>query len=190
MKKESIFVSYSHYNQDPVMELIRRMREDGLSVWYYEKAQAGYEWSELLAHKIEECHILLAFISREYVVSQNCLDEIYYAKRIGKNILLLYLDDVELTEGMTFAFHRKSFLMRQDYESQEDFLKQIYESQGFPRIEKSKDQKESSVEVDNPSVVNVETLTPVNTRTERWILPSFITFTAMAWILILLLFMR
>lgn len=190
MKKESIFVSYSHYNQDLVMELIQRMREDGLYVWHYEKAKAGYEWSELLASKIEECSIFLAFISREYVTSQNCLDEIYYAKRNDKNILLLYLDDVELTEGMKFAFHRKRFLKRQDYESQDDFLQQIYESQGFPSLKMHAEQENEIVSVDHSNMVTDKNLTPVNTRTEGWTLSSFILLMSMAWILILLLFLR
>lgn len=53
---------------------------------------------------LEGCSLFLAFISKDYIASKNCLNELYYADKLGKNILFYYLEEVTLPGELEMNF--------------------------------------------------------------------------------------
>lgn len=114
-----IFLSYSHRDAEPAAEIIRGMNADGFHIWYDEGLVPGKEWDENIARAIVKCSYFIALMSRNYLASANCRDELNFARDKKLPILLLYLEDVELPAGMEMrlgrmlAIHTHKFLRKE-----------------------------------------------------------------------------
>lgn len=111
-----IFVSYSHKDSNIVVPAIEAMQQQDFRIWFDRGIEAGTEWSNNIAAHLRDCAVFVAFISKNSVKSENCLDEIAYAKSHGKPSLLIFLEeDVTLPEGteMQTARFQRMFYNRQ-----------------------------------------------------------------------------
>ena len=110
-----VFISYAHKNSDMVLPCIKAMMESGINIWYDEGIEAGSEWPEFLAKKLVECDRFVLFMSKSYMESQNCKHELSFAVKKKKPILTIFIEDVQLTDGMDMqlspyqAIHRSRF---------------------------------------------------------------------------------
>ena len=105
-----VFISYAHKDNDRVLPAVALLQQRGYRVWLDLGIEAGTEWSDKIAQRLRECDVVLAFISPSFVASENCLDEVAYAKSNQKPTLLIYLEDnvilPEGTEMQTARFQR------------------------------------------------------------------------------------
>ena len=124
--KPYIFVSYSHKDRDIVMQMVNQMIGDGYRVWYDEGIEPGSEWDEFIANKINNSGLFLAFISKNYLESDNCKDELNYSRDYTDNILLVYLESVKLPSGMELRFGRTQAILAFNYSSKEEFFQKFY----------------------------------------------------------------
>ncbi len=111
-----IFISYAHKDNKRVLPAIEAMQKRGYRVWYDSGIEAGTEWSNNIATHLLECTAFIAFVSGNSIASENCLDEIAYAKSYRKPSLMIYLeDDVQLPEGteMQTARFQRMYYSRQ-----------------------------------------------------------------------------
>ncbi len=118
-----IFISYAHNDAPKVLPVIRRLQEDGCRVWYDAGILPGNAWDENVGRMLQGCQCLIAFLSRSYVASANCRDELSMGRRLGKNMLLVYLEDVQLTPGMKMRYSRLFALFRHRMPEEEFFAK-------------------------------------------------------------------
>ena len=95
-----IFISYAHKNSDSIRPLIRKMQQDGFTVWFDDNILPGSEWSEEIATHIEQCTLFAAFITPEYMVSENCKKELHFAGDQNINRTLICIGNVQLQAGM------------------------------------------------------------------------------------------
>lgn len=111
-----IFISYSHRDSKRVLPAIEIMQQNGYRVWFDSGIEAGTEWSNNIATHLRDCSAFIAFISSNSVLSENCLDEIAYAKSYRKPSLMIYLEeDVPLPQGteMQTARFQRMYYSRQ-----------------------------------------------------------------------------
>lgn len=130
--KPYIFVSYAHSDSGQVIPLLGAMQDAGYRIWFDLGIEAGTEWSNNIAEHLRDCSVFLFFASKNSARSENCLDEVAYAKSHNKTALLIYLeDDVSLPVGtdMQTARFQKMFLSRQ--KDTAEFLKNISEAEIF-----------------------------------------------------------
>ena len=128
-KEPYIFISYAHKDADTVVPAIRTLQQGGYRIWYDLGIEAGTEWSNNIAQHLQDCSVFIAFISKNSVLSENCLDEIAFAKSHQKPALMIFLeDDVVLPSGteMQTARFQRMYYNRQS--SQEEFLSNINRS--------------------------------------------------------------
>lgn len=121
-----IFVSYSHKDADTVIPAIAEMQKNGFRVWFDLGIEVGTEWSNNIASHLRDCSVFVAFVSKNSVKSENCLDEIAFAKSNQKPSLLIFLEEnVSLPEGteMQTARFQRMFYCRQ--KSNAEFIKNI-----------------------------------------------------------------
>ena len=126
-----IFISYAHKDGAAVRAVLTRMQKDGYRVWFDEGIDPGTEWDEVIASHVETCGYFLAFVSENYLASENCKDELNYARDLDKKRLLVYLQDVKLPGGMAMRMNRLQSIYKEKYADENDFYKVLYEAEGI-----------------------------------------------------------
>lgn len=116
-----IFVSYSRQDMDSVQSVIKILKENHFRFWYDKGLKSGIEWAEELGDKIDQCDQFLVLISSNSVKSKYVRKEIGMATDRDKNILVLYLEETNLTSGLHLllgniqAIHKESFSNENDF---------------------------------------------------------------------------
>lgn len=126
-----IFISYAHRDKDEVIDVLTKMQADGYRVWFDAGIDPGTEWDEVIASHVETCDYFIAFVSHHYLDSENCKDELNYARDLNKKRLLVYLEDVKLPGGMAMRMNRLQSIFKNRYELDEDFYEMLYAADGI-----------------------------------------------------------
>lgn len=122
-----IFISYAHKDNEIVLSILERMVQDGYRIWYDEGITPGTEWDDEIALHIDKCDSFLAFISNNYLKSENCRDELNFVRDLGKERLLVYIEEVTLPRGMAMRLGRLQDVRLYDYGSNtERFFEKLY----------------------------------------------------------------
>ena len=121
MDKPYVFISYAHKNSDLVLPAIRQLQAQGVSLWYDSGIEAGSEWPEFVAEKVLRCEKFVLFISKAYLQSQNCKRELNFAISRKKEILSVFLEDVELSPGMEMQLGTYQALFRKRFSNDAGF---------------------------------------------------------------------
>ena len=72
------FVSYSHKDSDTVFDIILKLHEAKYRIWYDEGIEAGSEWPQIVAERVLKSALLIVFVSKDFIASQNFRREINY----------------------------------------------------------------------------------------------------------------
>jgi hypothetical protein len=121
-----IFISYAHKDTETVLPIIARLQKDGYRVWYDEGIAPGSNWDEYISQHLDRSCNVLSFLSKAYVRSQNCKDELALSRKKSKPISIVYIDDVQLSPGLRMRYGRIQAL----------FLKDLSEDELFARLAK------------------------------------------------------
>jgi hypothetical protein len=98
--KSYIFVSYSHGDMREVFTIIRKLNDGRFRIWYDEGIEPGVEWPEVVGKAILRSGQFMVFMSPWAVNSRNVRNEINLAHSESKNILVIFLRETRLSEGM------------------------------------------------------------------------------------------
>ena len=122
---KDVFVSYGR--EDTVKEFVRQLKKDlegaQLSVWLDEEdIPAGTEWPKVIGIALRECRALIAVLTKKYVSSPYCKNELYVACHNQKQIFpVVHEEGWEVSEEgegvkyMIHAYNRVSFLPGENY---------------------------------------------------------------------------
>lgn len=112
-----VFISYAHKDSAIVLPCIEAMKKKGVNLWYDEGIAAGSEWPEYIAQKVVGCAKFVLFISNAYLQSQNCKRELNFAISRKKDILSVYIQDVNLSPGMEMQLGTYQAIYRNRFDS-------------------------------------------------------------------------
>ena len=124
-KEKFIFVSYAHKDSKQVLDIIKKLQEQGYRVWFDEGIAPGSEWPEDIANHLKDSSMVLAFITERAVKSVNCRNEINMACSKNKPFLGIMLEEVELTSGLELQLASKQCIFRYNYATEEEFLDKV-----------------------------------------------------------------
>ena len=124
-KENYIFISYAHKDSDRVLPVIKALNDASFRVWYDAGIEAGSEWPENVAEHLCGSAVTLIFLSKNALESHNCVREIHFAISEKKDILVIYLEDVQLTAGMRMQLGPLQALFRNRYATEKEFLKAL-----------------------------------------------------------------
>ena len=93
-----LFISYAHLQSREVLETIRVIHDKGYRLWYDEGIPAGSDWPANIARHMQDCSGVIYFLSRRAMESPDCYSEMRTATRLGKPILVVWLEDVPVRE--------------------------------------------------------------------------------------------
>ncbi len=124
--KPFIFVSYAHRDKHRALPVIERLCAEGYRVWYDQGIDPGTEWDETIAAHVETCGCFIALMSRAYLDSSNCKDELNYARDCEKERLIVYLEDVTLPSGMAMRINRLQAIFKYTYSDEAAFYDKLF----------------------------------------------------------------
>ncbi len=113
-----VFVSYSHSDSSAVYPELVWLKESGFNVWYDEGIEAGTEWREELAKAIKSANLLVYFVTRDSVQSENCRKEVNFAVDEGIPIVAIHVEAVELPSGLKLTLSDRQAILK--YEISKD----------------------------------------------------------------------
>lgn len=122
------FISYAHKDSKNVWPIIDHMNKDGYRCWYDDGIRPGTEWDDNVAEHIQKCEYFIAFISEAYIESDNCRDELNYARDLNKARVLIYIEEVELQGGLAMRLRRLQSIRKYKFNSEEEFYEKLYQA--------------------------------------------------------------
>lgn len=119
------FISYSHKDIEIVERAIKFLRENNLELWYDAGIEAGVEWPTRIGNALKNCDSIISFMSRTADASQNCRNEINMALKLQKQMLVVYLEDFELSPGLELQLGTIQSIYRTKCISESQFFNKI-----------------------------------------------------------------
>ena len=123
-----IFISYAHRDTSVVIPVVNALQQKGFLVWYDGGIEAGSEWPEYIAQHLKQSGCVLTFISENFVNSKNCRRELIYAQDLDKPLLNIYIDNVQLSDGMKMQLGLNQALWKSNFPTDEAFLTAVCEA--------------------------------------------------------------
>ncbi|MFX1257604.1 MAG: toll/interleukin-1 receptor domain-containing protein [Promethearchaeota archaeon] len=120
-----LFVSYTHKDKAQVYPILRKLKENGINIWYDEGIPLSTDWCNTLAEKIIDCSIFLSFISPYILESENTKDEIQFAINEKKPYLAIYIKETDLSPGLKMRMRRIQGIQKYDMEENQFYKKLI-----------------------------------------------------------------
>ena len=128
-----IFVCYAHEDSDTVYPEMAWLCEQGLNLWYDEGISAGKNWRAAIGDSLLGASHVLFYISERSLKSDHCNREINLALDESKDVIPIYLEDVELTSDLKVGLSRVHALHRdQDASYQQHLLNALGQSVSTP----------------------------------------------------------
>ena len=129
--KPYVFISYAHKDSAVVLPCINALQQNNINLWYDEGIQAGSEWPEYIAEKVLNCEKFVLFISKAYLASQNCKRELNFAISRKKDILSIFIEDVELSPGMEMQLGTYQSIFKNRFANDAAFHTSVSNEQWF-----------------------------------------------------------
>lgn len=126
-----IFISYAHADEQTVGGILEKLERDGVRFWFDDGIEVGSEWPEYIAERLASANMMIAFVSNAYATSNNCRKEMHFAVSKGIKIINIFLEDANITPGMTLQIGNIFALMKYRMEEHE-FYERLYQALQLP----------------------------------------------------------
>lgn len=120
-----IFISYAHRDNALVYPIIEELARKGYRIWYDEGIDPGSEWPETIAEHLGNCEVCLAFLSKNYLNSQNCRREVNFALSKKKFFITVVLEPVEMSPGMEMQLSTTQFVSKYTFPDEQSFYEKL-----------------------------------------------------------------
>lgn len=105
-KDPYIYISYHPSDRERVLAVLEQLDNRGFRFWLNDGITPGMDADEVIAEHIESSDFFIAFLSGAYLASLDTVDELNFSRDVGKDYLLVYLEDVKLPYGLDMRFMR------------------------------------------------------------------------------------
>ncbi len=94
------FISYAHADDRLVLPVIQGLYERKYRLWYDKGIEVGARWTQTVAVRERDSDLVILFLSKAYIKSLNCMNEMNYAVSQKRGIVCVLLDDSPLSPEM------------------------------------------------------------------------------------------
>ncbi len=121
-----IFISYAHMDSAFVYPTLDYLYARGYRIWYDDGINSGEEWGQSVAQNLKRSTLVLAFISENMILSQNCRREVYFAVSNKIQILPIFIKDyIDMPEGLAMQLELTQSIIRNKYTTDITFIDEI-----------------------------------------------------------------
>lgn len=127
-KEPYVFVSYSHKDKAEVLRYVDALEKNGFRVWFDGGVEVGSEWPEYIANHLANCTCVMAFVSKNFVESENCRRELTLSQELKKGQLNIYIKGTtkeDLPMGMRLQLGLNQALFRSNFDSDAAFIGEL-----------------------------------------------------------------
>ena len=107
-----VFVCYAHDDSDIIYPEMEWLHTQGVNLWYDEGISAGKNWRGAIGESLLGAGHVLFYISKNSLQSDHCNREINLALDECKEVVPIYLEEVELTPDLKVGLNRVHALHR------------------------------------------------------------------------------
>lgn len=125
-----VFISYAHRDGPKARHIIQLLQQQGLKIWYDHGIQPGSEWRVELVNKIKKCGYFFSLVSANYFKSKHCSRELKYAADKVDNVLLIYLEKIQLPEDFEMMQSEIQAIFQYRF-SDDEFLGRLFKAKGL-----------------------------------------------------------
>ena len=141
-----IFICYSHFDREIMEPIAEKLAKDGYRFWFDDGTRSGVAWQKIVSKEIKKCTVFLFLISENTMQSDNCRDELTYAKNNGKTIVPVSLSNVTLESyenGVDLQLVNCDPISFYEYEKDElpFFFKTLYDSEDMNLCKRSNEEQ-------------------------------------------------
>lgn len=126
-----IFFSYCHKDAKRVYPILEQMSLDGFRVWYDDGINAGDDWPQNIAEHLYKSSVCMVMLSEQSEKSHNCKNEVNFAIEHKKKLLVVKLEEFEMSLGMKLQLDNLRYLKKSDYPSDRVLLDELYKTEGL-----------------------------------------------------------
>lgn len=113
------FISYAHEDAPEVYGVLRALTGSEVRYWYDRGIEPGTEWPEEVARHIAKSAIILVMLTPASLASANVRREVNLALSEEKNMIVVELQDVEMSLGMKLQFGLYQMIRKSLYQERE-----------------------------------------------------------------------
>lgn len=86
------FISYSSKDKNRVDDFVADLENLGQKVWFDDALTGGQEWWDMILNQVEQCHVFIMIITKNYLESDACRREYQYALALQRNMIPIMMD--------------------------------------------------------------------------------------------------
>ena len=120
-----VFVSYAHKDEKIVYPFISSLLKK-CNVWFDEGIHYAKEWDEEIVKKISNCTVFVFAITKNSLESENCKDEIAFAKDNKIPFINVLMEDIELPKEFKFRYGRYQMCKFFEFDNPDDAVKNLF----------------------------------------------------------------
>jgi hypothetical protein len=99
-----VFLSYAHADRAFALQVVERLAQAGLKVWYDTGIEPGTAWDDTLEQRIRGACAVVACVSSSFEQSRWCTRELKFADLLGKTIVPVAARPWTWGEGLQLMF--------------------------------------------------------------------------------------
>jgi hypothetical protein len=93
--KHDIFISYRRSDRELVANIVRRLEERGVGVWYDVEIEGGADWRETIVEALTEADMLVIFFSEDCNNSRQLKKELAIADNLNKPVVPILIENTQ-----------------------------------------------------------------------------------------------
>ena len=105
-----VFVSYCREDSALCEELLEFLEENHIRVWFDNAIHVGDKWPEVIANHLKSCQVCILLITRNFVNSVNCNNELNFSGNRGIPIIPMIVDGTNITYGMELMLSATQYI--------------------------------------------------------------------------------
>ena len=98
MKNYDVFLSYNWDVKVQVKNLYKELKNQNMSVWMDEFEMGQHRLVDELSKAIHDSTVFVSCITKKYCDSENCKDEVDYAKNLKKPMVILMFERLNIDD--------------------------------------------------------------------------------------------
>lgn len=130
-KDPFLYGIFARKDENEALKILDNLVKKGYKLTYDEKRSED---------SISRSSAVILFLSKNNLDDKKLLEEVNYASRINKDIVSIWLEDVELTPGLSMMLGQTQGIMKNKM-SQEDFNEKLFNSAVLNNLQVSEQQK-------------------------------------------------
>ena len=106
-----VFISYAHADNEKMQKLLIALHARGCRFWYDQGIHTGISWGQEVSLKLLHSDLVLFFVSKASLNSENVKDELYLAKKNKLRVFPIYIENVELVPELDLFLGRNQAIV-------------------------------------------------------------------------------